>query len=105
MAPLHARPRVSAVAQAPIEVSEYSIGTFFSSSTADIYFLLSYTPMQIHAQNKQFAASKVVSSADESASSSELEDMEFGEGDGEGEAYDPAKPNDYMEYCQVGTNK
>lgn len=72
---------------------------------ADIALPLSYTLMQIHAQNKQFAASKFVSSADESASSSELDDMEFGEGEGEGEAYDPAKPNDYMEYCQVSNKK
>lgn len=53
-------------------------------------------PQQIHAQNKQIAAAKAAMALAFEGGSSEFEELSC-----QGEAYDPARPNDYMEYCKV----
>lgn len=58
-------------------------------------FLPACTP-QIHAQNKQIAAAKAAMALAYEGGASDFEELSC-----EGEAYDPARPNDYMEYCKV----
>jgi len=58
-------------------------------------FFSACTP-QIHAQNKQIAAAKAAMALAHEGGASDFEELSC-----EGEAYDPARPNDYMEYCKV----
>lgn len=72
---------------------------FASSSFLSTGLHVSLSPActrQIHAQNKQIAAAKAAMALAFEGGASDFEELSC-----DGEAYDPARPNDYMEYCKV----